>query len=112
DVLSLHCPLTPQTQNLIGSEELAAMKPSALLINTSRGALVDEAALLDALQKGVIAGAGLDVVTIEPPPVDHALVTARLPNLIITPHVSWTSDSSVKELQRQLLERMRAALQA
>lgn len=110
DVISLHCPLTPATQNLIGRAELAAMKPTALLINTARGALVDEAALLEALQSGVIGGAGLDVVTVEPPPHDHPLVRASLPNLIVTPHVSWTSDSSLEVLQSQLLQRMRDAL--
>lgn len=112
DVLSLHCPLTPGTQNLIGAAELAAMKPTALLINTARGALVDEAALLHALKQGVIAGAGLDVLSVEPPPSDHPLLAANLPNLIITPHVSWTSDTSLRELKRQLIERMRAAVQA
>lgn len=87
DYISLHCPLTPQTHHIIDSKALSMMKPSAFLINTSRGALVDEPALIQALQNGTIAGAGLDVQETEPPVADNPLYT--LPNVILTPHMGW-----------------------
>ncbi|MCT8567604.1 2-hydroxyacid dehydrogenase [Glaesserella parasuis] len=100
DIVTLHCPLTETTQNLINAETLALMKPTAYLINTGRGPLVDEAALLDALENGTIAGATLDVLVKEPPAIDNPLIQAakRLPNLLITPHVAWASDSAVTTL--------------
>ncbi|MDO9777969.1 2-hydroxyacid dehydrogenase [Glaesserella parasuis] len=100
DIVTLHCPLTEMTQNLINAETLALMKPTAYLINTGRGPLVDEAALLDALENGTIAGAALDVLVKEPPAIDNPLIQAakRLPNLLITPHVAWASDSAVTTL--------------
>lgn len=85
DVLSLHCPLTPETQNLIGTAELAMMRPGAILINTARGGLVDEAALAFALREGRLTGAGIDTFSAEPPGRDNPLFTS--PNLIATPHV-------------------------
>ncbi len=87
DYVSLHCPLTLQTRHIINSDTLALMKPTAFLINTSRGALIDEAALIKALQNGTIAGAGLDVQETEPPVDDNPLYT--LPNVILTPHMGW-----------------------
>jgi glycerate dehydrogenase len=87
DYLTLHCPLTPETRHLIRKETLALMKPTAFLINTSRGALVDEAALIEALQNGVIAGAALDVQETEPPAEDNPLYTME--NVILTPHMGW-----------------------
>lgn len=87
DYVSLHCPLTPQTRHIINEETLSMMKPTAFLINTSRGALVDEPALIKALQNGVIAGAGLDVQETEPPVDDNPLYT--LDNVILTPHMGW-----------------------
>ncbi|MCT8596308.1 2-hydroxyacid dehydrogenase [Glaesserella parasuis] len=100
DIVTLHCPLTETTQNLINAETLALMKPTAYLINTGRGPLVDEAALLDALENGTIAGAAVDVLVKEPPAIDNPLIQAakRLPNLLITPHVAWASDSAVTTL--------------
>jgi len=89
DVISLHCPLTPDTKELIRAETLAWMKPSAFLVNTSRGALIRDQDLADALNQGRIAGAGLDVLTSEPPPVDNPLLKAE--NCIITPHLAWAA---------------------
>lgn len=106
DVISLHCPLTADTARLIGSSELRTMKPDALLINTSRGGLVDEAALLEALRQNRIAGAGLDVVDGEPPTPEHMLVNADLPNLIVTPHVAWISSRSLARLAEMLFEHL------
>ncbi|MCH8541930.1 MAG: D-2-hydroxyacid dehydrogenase [Alcanivorax sp.] len=100
DVLSLHCPLTEDTRHLIGAPQLAAMKSSALLINTARGGLIDEMALADALRRGDIAGAALDVLSQEPPPADHVLLAADIPNLIITPHNAWIS----RECRQRLLD--------
>ena len=89
DVVTLHCPLTDQTRHLVNAERLERMKPLAYLINTGRGQLVDEAALLDALSQGRIAGAGLDVLSVEPPARDNPLV--RAPRAVVTPHVAWAS---------------------
>lgn len=94
DVLSIHCPLTDETRNLIGERELKLMKPSALLINTARGGIVNEPALLNALKNKVIAGAALDVLSVEPPPADHILLQYKQPNLMVTPHVAWASRES------------------
>lgn len=91
DVLSLHCLLTEETRHLIGARELQMMKPQSLLINTSRGGLVDEQALADALRNGTIAGAGFDVLTEEPPRNGNPLLADDIPNLIITPHSAWAS---------------------
>ncbi|MDY5106850.1 MAG: 2-hydroxyacid dehydrogenase [Actinobacillus minor] len=108
DTVSLHCPLTEQTQHLINAETLALMKPTAYLINTGRGPLVDEKALLEALENRQIAGAALDVLAKEPPELDDPLMLAakRLPNLLITPHVAWASDSAVTTLVNKVTENM------
>lgn len=100
DIISLHCPLTPQTAELINAQTLALMKPTACLINTGRGGLVNEADLLTALQTGKLAGAALDVLVKEPPAADDPLwVAAKTqPNLLITPHVAWASDSALTTL--------------
>jgi glycerate dehydrogenase len=104
DVISLHCPLTPATRNVIGLEQMRRMKRSALLINTSRGGLVDEAALIQALDEGLIAGAGFDVLTTEPPKNGHPLLDVRRPNFILTPHVAWASDNAMQFLADQLID--------
>ena len=96
DVISLHCPLTPQTANLVDAAWLAAMKPTAFLVNTARGPLIDEAALADALHRGVIAGAALDVLSTEPPPADHPLTGA--PRCLITPHLAWAAGAARQRL--------------
>ena len=98
DVVSLNCPLTPQTANMIGEAELQQMKPGAILINCGRGGLVDEHALIAALKYGQIGGAGFDVLTQEPPRDGNPLLKARLPNLIITPHVAWASQEAANRL--------------
>ena len=99
DVLSLHCPLVPETYHLINAQAFKAMKSSAVLINTARGGVVDNAALADALIEGEIAGAGIDVLEQEPPTVDHPLLQTRVPNLILTPHIAW---AAVQARQRLL----------
>ena len=91
DVVSIHCPLSDQSRNLIGADELAMMKSSALLINTARGGIVHEQALADALRHHHIRGAGFDVLSQEPPPVDHPLLAQDLDNLLLTPHTAWAS---------------------
>lgn len=108
DVISLHCPLTPDTQALVNRERLGLMKPTAFLINTSRGPLVDEQALADALNKGRIAGAGLDVLAEEPPPASCPLLTAR--NCYITPHIAWATRSARERLMAVAVENVRAFL--
>ena len=104
DVLSLHCPLLPATRNLIDLGAFRKMKRSALLINTARGGLVDETALIQALDEGLIAGAGFDVLSVEPPRDGHPLLDVRRPNFILTPHVAWASDGAMQFLADQLIE--------
>ena len=108
DVVSLHCPLTPETQGLLNAARLQAMKRSAFLINTSRGQLIDEPALAEALANGEIAGAGLDVLSAEPPPADHPLVSA--PNCFITPHLAWATLSARTRLMQVAVENVAAFL--
>ena len=104
DVVSLNCPLTPQTANMIGEAELQQMKPGAVIINCGRGGLVDEAALIAALKYGQIGGAGFDVLTQEPPRDGNPLLKARLPNLIVTPHIAWASQEAANRLFDILLD--------
>lgn len=105
DVITLHCPLTPLTRNLLGLEEFRCMSRRPLLINTGRGGLVDEAALAVALREGLIAGAGIDVASAEPPGPDSPLLTLMdLPNFILTPHVAWAAAEAVQALADQLIE--------
>lgn len=104
DVISLHCPLVPATRNLIDLAAFRKMKRNALLINTARGGLVDEAALIQALDQGLIAGAGFDVLTVEPPRDGHPLLDVRRSNFILTPHVAWASDGAMQFLADQLID--------
>jgi len=107
DVISLHCPLTPDTENLINAASLAAMKPSVFLINTARGALVDSQALLKALEAGHIAGAAVDVLATEPPTLQESLLQAPHPNLLITPHNAWGALESRQRLIHQIADNVR-----
>jgi len=108
DVVSLHCPLTPETTGLVNRQRLALMKQSALLINTGRGPLVDEAALAEVLNAGGIAGAGLDVLSVEPPAADNPLLSAR--NCYITPHIAWATRASRERLLECVVENVAAFL--
>lgn len=108
DVLSLHCPLNEQTRNLIDIAELQAMKPGAILINTARGGIVNEDALVAALKYGQIGGAGFDVLSVEPPREGNPLLKARLPHLIVTPHVGWASREAMQRLAAQLTANIEA----
>lgn len=94
DIISVHCPLTGETRNMFDREVFEIMKPDAILINTARGGIVSETDLAAALREGVIGGAGLDVLSVEPPPEDHPLLADDIPNLIITPHNAWASTTA------------------
>lgn len=106
DVLSLHCPLTPDTHHIINKESLALMKPSAILINTGRGPLVDDQALAEALNKGQIRAAGIDVLTQEPPRDGNPLIGA--PNCFITPHIAWATQAARTRLMHIAAENLKA----
>lgn len=108
DVISLHVPLTEGTRNLIGEAELRRMKPNVILINTARGGLIDEYALAKAIDEKRIGGAGLDVLSVEPPPSDHPLIRMNSPNLIVTPHVAWASEEAMQILADQLVDNIEA----
>ena len=110
DIVSLHCPLTKETSGLIGTEELALMKKSAILVNTARGALVDEKALKEALQSRIIAGAATDVLSVEPPVDGNVLLDEKIPNLIVTPHVAWIARESRQRLIDQVAGNVKAFL--
>ncbi len=109
DVISLHCPLTADTHHLVNAKRLALMKPTAFLLNTSRGPLVDEIALAKALHRGQIAGAGLDVLSVEPPGQENPLLTA--PNCLITPHIAWATRTARQTLLNGVVENIVAFLQ-
>jgi glycerate dehydrogenase len=108
DVLTLHAPLTQETRGMIGAEELGRMRVDALLINCGRGGLVDERALCEALQAGAIAGAGVDVLSREPPRDGNPLLEVQLPNLLVTPHVAWASTEAMQALADQLIDNLEA----
>ena len=104
DVISLHCPLTAETRGLIGAKELARMRSNAILINTARGGIVDELALANALREGQIGGAGMDVLSSEPPDASQPLLQPGIPNLIVTPHCAWASQASRQRLLNEIAE--------
>jgi len=106
DVVSLHCPLTPATRNLIGARELGLMKPDALLINTARGGLIDGGALAAALKAGRLGGAGIDVLPQEPPVDGDPLLDPTIPNLLVTPHIAWAA----REARQRCLDDMAASI--
>ena len=108
DVISLHCPLTEETRNLLGAAELEQMKSDAILINTARGGLIDDLELLEALRTGQIAAAGIDVLRNEPPRDGNALLEVDLPNLIVTPHNAWASRQAMQTLADQLIDNLEA----
>lgn len=108
DVVSLHCPLNAATKDLVGTAEFQLMKPGSILINTARGGLVDDDALLEALQLGRIAGAGVDVLRTEPPRDGNLLVATNHPNLIVTPHNAWASRQAMAQLAEQLIANLEA----
>jgi glycerate dehydrogenase len=108
DIVTLHTPLKDETRNLIGAPELAMMRPDAVLINCARGGVVDENALVEALRAGVIAGAGVDVLSREPPREGNALLELDLPNLIVTPHVAWAGLQAMQALADQLIDNIEA----
>jgi glycerate dehydrogenase len=110
DALTLHCPLTDETRGLIGAAELSRLRPGAVLINAARGGVVDEAALAAALRAGTLAGAGVDVLSTEPPGDDNPLLDAEIPNLIVTPHVAWGSRPARQRIVDQLVDNIRAYL--
>ena len=98
DVITLHCPLTEATRGMIGQAEIAHMKPGAMLINTARGPLINEQAVADALLSGQLGGVALDVLAVEPPPAENTLLLLHLPNLIITPHITWANEHGMRSL--------------
>jgi glycerate dehydrogenase len=108
DVLSLHCPLTDDTRGLIGARELGLMRRDALLINTARGGIVDELALAEALRRGTIGGAGIDVLSTEPPRAGNPLLASDIPNLIVTPHIAWAS----REARQRVVQEIAANIEA
>jgi glycerate dehydrogenase len=108
DVVTLHCPLKDETRDMFGRREFKMMKRSALLINTARGALIQDEALIAALREGLIAGAAIDVLREEPPRVGSPLLDLNLPNFIVTPHVAWASDEATQTLADQVIDNLEA----
>jgi len=108
DVVSLHCPLTDENQGFVNADLLSQMKPTAFLVNTARGPLVDEADLAKALNEEQIAGAATDVLSVEPPPADHPLLGAK--NLIVTPHIGWATRAARERLMNIVVDNLHAFL--
>ena len=111
DFITLHCPLSPETQHLFSRREFELMKPSAYLINTARGGLINEADLLQSLSSGQIAGAAIDVIQDEPPGPDNRVLRELPPNLIVTPHIAWVSYEARKRMMQSTLENIVAFMQ-
>jgi glycerate dehydrogenase len=110
DIVTLHCPLTDETRDMFGTREFETMKRNALLINTARGALVQDQALIYALRSGLIAGAAVDCLRAEPPRAGSPLLDLDLPNFIVTPHVAWASDEAVQALADQVIDNIEASV--
>jgi glycerate dehydrogenase len=110
DVLSLHCPLNEATRHLLNADAFRRMKRDAIVINTARGALIDQQALADALRLGEIGGAGIDVLPVEPPPPDHPLLARGIPNLVLTPHIAWAAREARQRALDQVAENIGAFL--
>lgn len=109
DIITLHAPLMPSTRNMIALPEFKKMKRRPIIVNTARGGLVDEAALVRALDEGLISGIGFDVLTREPPAADNPLLTILdRPNVIVTPHIAWASEQAMQQLWLQLIEHLEA----
>jgi len=108
DVITLHCPLTEATRGLIGQAEIAQMKPGVMLINTARGPLINEQAVADALLRGQLGGVALDVLAVEPPPAENTLLQMHLPNLIITPHITWANEHGMRSLMDGIASNLNA----
>ena len=108
DIVSLHCPLTEQTREMIAYKEFALMQSHSILINAARGGIVHEQALADALLKGTIGGAGVDVLSVEPPEADNPLLNPHIPNLIVTPHIAWASRESRQRCVEEVAKNIRA----
>jgi glycerate dehydrogenase len=111
DVISLHCPLTPETRHLMNAKSFGWMKPNSFLVNTGRGDLIDEEALCEALKSGKLGGAGLDVLSVEPPPPNHPLIQLQHPNLMITPHTAWATLEARKRLLEEVVANIKAFLE-
>jgi len=110
DVLSLHCPLNDTTRHLLDAEAFRRMKKDAIVINTARGALIDQKALAEALRRGEIGGAGIDVLPVEPPPADHPLLEPGIPNLVLTPHIAWAAREARQRAIDQVAENIASFL--
>ena len=111
DIVSIHCPLSERTRGLIGARELALLKPSAILVNMGRGAVVDEAALAACIDSGRLAGAALDVFSTEPLPESHPLLhTSHPERLRFTPHIAWASYESLDRLVQRMVENIREVM--
>lgn len=108
DVITLHCPLTEATRGMIGHAEIAQMKQGAMLINTARGPLINEQAVADGLLSGHLGGVALDVLSVEPPPAEHLLLQMHLPNLIITPHITWANEHGMRSLMDGIVGNLNA----
>lgn len=108
DIITLHCPLTEATRGMIGYAEIAQMKQGAMLINTARGPLINEQAVADGLLSGHLGGVALDVLSVEPPPAEHVLLQMHLPNLIITPHITWANEHGMRSLMDGIVGNLNA----
>jgi glycerate dehydrogenase len=110
-MITLHCPLTEATRSMIGQAEIAQMKRGAMLINTARGPLINEQAVADGLLSGQLGGVALDVLAVEPPPAENPLLQMHMPNLIITPHITWANEHGMRSLMDGMMGNLNAFAQ-